>query len=147
METGRPSHELKGFLNPQKDNSMDQIKPRATSSSRVASAARPRSAFVWLEPKPRRHQAVKAEAAKRGRDSASLYGLMPLPFTEIRRTCRRTVLPKAGSHRPHRTSSSSRFGRHETGSVIQRLMSDSCQPVPLTLILIWDGKVPSAILR
>jgi len=26
------------------------------------------------------------------------------------------------------------FGRHPTGSAIQRLMSDSCQPVPLALI-------------
>jgi len=42
---------------------------------------------------------------------------------------------KAGNHRPHRTLSNSRFGRHETGSAIQRLMSDSCHPVPLVLIL------------
>ena len=33
------------------------------------------------EPKPGRRQAVKAEAAKRGRDSASLYGLTPVRFT------------------------------------------------------------------
>jgi hypothetical protein len=33
------------------------------------------------------------------------------------------------------------------GSAIQRLMSDSRQPAPLTLILIWGGNVPSAILR
>ena len=33
------------------------------------------------EPKPGRRQAVKAEAAKRGRDSASLYGLRPVRFT------------------------------------------------------------------
>ena len=32
------------------------------------------------EPKPGRRQAVKAEAAKRGRDSASLYGLRPVRF-------------------------------------------------------------------
>ena len=77
-----------------------------------------------------------AEAAKRGRDSASLYGLRPVRFTAIssKRTCRRAVW-KAGNHRPHRTSSNSRFGRQETGSAIQRLMSDSCQPVPLVLIL------------
>ena len=47
----------------------------------------------------------------------------------------------------HQTASNSRLGRHATGSAIQRLMSDSCQPVPLTLILIWGGNVPSAILR
>ena len=65
------------------------------------------------EPKPGRRQAVKAEAAKRGRDSASLYGLRPVRFTAIssKRTCRRAVW-KAGNHRPHRTSSNSRFGRH-----------------------------------
>src|SRR5581483_5843361 len=33
------------------------------------------------EPKPGRRQAVKAEAARRGRDSASLYGLRPVRFT------------------------------------------------------------------
>ena len=36
--------------------------------------------------------------------------------------------------RPHRDSSPSSFGRHPTGSAIQRVMSDSCQPVPLALI-------------
>jgi len=35
----------------------------------------------------------------------------------------------------HRISSNSPSGRHPTGSAIQRLMSDSCQPVPLVLIL------------
>jgi len=35
------------------------------------------------EPKPGRRQAVKAEAAKRGRDSASLYGLTPVRFTVV----------------------------------------------------------------
>src|SRR5207237_8751230 len=39
------------------------------------------------------------------------------------------------SLQPHPTASSSRFGRHPTGSAIQRLMSDSCQPAPLVLIL------------
>jgi hypothetical protein len=33
------------------------------------------------EPRPGRRQAVKAEAAKRGRDSASLYGLTSVRFT------------------------------------------------------------------
>src|SRR5205823_13631245 len=42
--------------------------------------------------------------------------------------------------RPHQTASNSRSGRHETGSAIQRLMSDSCQPLPLTLILICGGE-------
>jgi hypothetical protein len=44
------------------------------------------------EPKPGRHQAVKAGAAKRGRDSASLYGLRLVRFTAVssKRTCRRT---------------------------------------------------------
>ena len=32
-------------------------------------------------------------------------------------------------------------------SAIQRSMSDSYQPVQCLLILVWDGKVPSAILR
>ena len=88
-------------------------------------------------PKPGRHQAVKAEAAKRGRDSVSLYGMRPVRFTAVssKRTCRRTVWQKAGNHRAHRTSSNSPFGRHPTGSAIHRLMSDSCQPVPLVLIL------------
>ena len=35
------------------------------------------------EPKPERRQAVKAEAAKRGRDSASLCGLRPVRFTAV----------------------------------------------------------------
>jgi hypothetical protein len=35
------------------------------------------------EPRPGRRQAVKAEAAKRGRDSASLYGLTPVRFTVV----------------------------------------------------------------
>jgi hypothetical protein len=52
-----------------------------------------------------------------------------------------------GDHRSRLSASDSRFGRHETGSAIQWLMSDSCQPVPLTLILIWVGNVPSAIFR
>src|SRR5512143_2386750 len=47
----------------------------------------------------------------------------------------------------NQTSSNLRFGRHETGSAIHWLMSDSCQPLPLTLILICGGNVPSAILR
>ena len=38
-------------------------------------------------------------------------------------------------------------GRHAAGSAIQRLMSDSRQPAPLTLILSWAGNVPSPILR
>jgi len=37
--------------------------------------------------------------------------------------------------RLHRTSSNSPFGRQATGSAIQRLMSDSCQPVPFVEIL------------
>jgi hypothetical protein len=77
------------------------------------------------EPRPGRRQAVKAEAAKRGRDSASLYGLTPVRFTVV----------GSNPQRPHQTASNSRFGRHATGSAIQRLMSDSCQPVPLALIL------------
>jgi hypothetical protein len=46
--------------------------------------APPRFQIVPLaarEPKPGRRQAVKAEAAKRGRDSVSLYGLTPVRFT------------------------------------------------------------------
>jgi hypothetical protein len=35
------------------------------------------------EPRPGWRQAVKAEAAKRGRDSASLYGLMPVRFNVV----------------------------------------------------------------
>ena len=35
------------------------------------------------EPKPGRRQAVKAEAAERGRDSTSLYGLRPVRFTAV----------------------------------------------------------------
>ena len=61
---------------------------------RIGSAVRSKSAFVPLgEPKPGRPQAVKAEAAKRGRDSASLYGLTPVRFTAVssKRTCRRMV--------------------------------------------------------
>lgn len=40
-----------------------------------------------------------------------------------------------GAVRPHRTGSNSSFGCHATGSAIQRLMSDSCHPDPLVLIL------------
>jgi hypothetical protein len=48
--------------------------------------------------------------------------------------------PPTGGHATldeqlNQTSSHSRFGRHDTGSAIQRFMSDSCQPVPLALIL------------
>jgi hypothetical protein len=51
---------------------------------RIGSAVRPQSAFVCLEsPNRGRRQAVKAEAAKRGRDSASLYGLRPVRFTAV----------------------------------------------------------------
>src|SRR6185295_2225788 len=83
------------------------------------------------ELKPGRRQAVKAEAAKRGRDSASLYGLTPSGS-----------LSSAAIHqRPRQTASNSRFGRHATGSAIQRLMSDSRQPLPLMLILICGGNV------
>jgi integrase len=56
------------------------------------------------------------------------------------------VLDRLG-YLPHLTSSHGRLGRHETGLAIQRLMSDSCHPVPLVLILSWAGNVPSAILR
>ena len=78
---------------------------------------RSQSAFVCLA-SPNRGARFKAEAAKRGRNSASLYGLTPVRFTVV------------GSKRPPASSdpSNSRFGRHETGSAIQRLMSDSCQP-------------------
>jgi hypothetical protein len=48
---------------------------------------------------------------------------------------------------PHQTSSNWRFGRQDTGSAIQRLMSDSCHPVPWVLILSCAGNVPWAILR
>jgi hypothetical protein len=44
-------------------------------------------------------------------------------------------------------ASNSPFGRHPIGSATHRLMSDSLHPAPLTLILIWGGNVPSAILR
>lgn len=77
-------------------------------------------------PRPGRLQVAKAEAARRGRDSASLYGLPP---------ARSTAAGRRTSLRGHRTSSNSGFGGHPTGSAIQRLMSDSCQPVPLVLIL------------
>jgi hypothetical protein len=40
---------------------------------RIGSVTAPNPPLLG-EPKPERHQAVKAEAAKRGRDSASLYG-------------------------------------------------------------------------
>ena len=100
----------------------------------VRSVVRPQSALVCLE-SPHRG-GVRPSRLKRGRDSASLYGLRLVRFTGIssKRTRRRAIW-KAGNHRPHRTLSNSRFGRHETGSAIQRLMSDSCQPVPLVLIL------------
>lgn len=49
-------------------------------------------------------------------------------------TYRRTIWPKASNDGHHRTLSNSLFERHETGSAIQRLMSDSCQPEPLVLI-------------
>ena len=52
-----------------------------------------------------------------------------------------------GATRPCRPLSASSIGRHATGLATQRSMSDSLQPAPLTLILIWGGNVPSAILR
>ena len=56
----------------------------AVIAVRVGSAVRPQSAFVCLaSPNRGRRQAVKAEAAKRGRDSVSLYGLRPVRFTAV----------------------------------------------------------------
>lgn len=43
--------------------------------------------------------------------------------------------PSRGPQPPQQISSNCPLGRHEAGSAIQRLMSDSCQPVPLVLIL------------
>jgi hypothetical protein len=73
------------------------------------------------------------------------FGAAALHLTEMinhvrKRDSRLATQPAAVSikkvvYLAHRTSSNSRFGRHETGSAIQRLMSDSCQPVPLVLIL------------
>jgi hypothetical protein len=71
------------------------------------------------EPRPGRRQAVKAEAAKRGRDSASLYGLTPVRFTVV------------GSNPPEASSDRIElaFRAPCDGSATQRLMSDSCQPL------------------
>src|SRR5262249_13844717 len=65
------------------------------SPFRIGSATAPPIRLCLLEePKPGRRQAVKAEAAKRGRDSASLYSLTPVRFTV------------AGSKRPQASSDS-----------------------------------------
>ena len=50
---------------------------------RIGGATAPIRPCLLGEPKPGRRQAVKAEAAKRGRDSASLYGLRPVRFTAV----------------------------------------------------------------
>jgi hypothetical protein len=73
---------------------MDTIKRRrrlfVVGWKRAAPPIRP---GLLAGPRPGRRQAVKAEAAKRGRDSVSLYGLRPVRFTAIssKRTCRRKV--------------------------------------------------------
>src|SRR6516162_8799726 len=77
------------------------------------------------------------QAAKRLRDDAGPYGLATVWFLS-QPTAKDTTHhgPRVeGNDRPHGISPNSRFGRHPTGSAIQRLMSDSCQPVPLVLIL------------
>ena len=63
------------------------------------------------------------------------------------RPCRFCPQQEDELRQPQQTSSNWPIGRHDTGSAIQRLMSDSRQPAPLTLILIWAGNVPSVILR
>ena len=57
------------------------------------------------------------------------------------------VIEELAAYAERHSASDSRFGRHPTGSATHRLMSDSFHPAPLTLILIWGGNVPSAILR
>ena len=51
----------------------------------IAPGARPLTIRLGLldRPLPGRHQAVKAEAAKRERDSTSLYDLRPVRFTAV----------------------------------------------------------------
>jgi hypothetical protein len=54
------------------------------SSFRIGSATAPPIRLCLLEePKPGRRQAVKAAAAKRGRERASLYDLTPVRFTVV----------------------------------------------------------------
>jgi hypothetical protein len=99
---------------------------------------RPQSVFVCLE-SPNRGgvRPSRPKPRSRGRDSASLYGLRRVRFTAISSKKKyRWAVWKVGNHSPHTTSSNLRFGRHAAGSATQRLMSDSCQPLPLTLILI-----------
>ncbi|MGL6059894.1 MAG: hypothetical protein ACRC1G_04280, partial [Bradyrhizobium sp.] len=66
----------KAFWNDKKIIQWTTIRPRrhlfVLGWERCAPAIR---LCLLEEPKPGRPQAVKAEAAKRGRDSASLYGL------------------------------------------------------------------------
>lgn len=62
------------------------------------------------EPKPGRRQAVKAEAAKRGRDSASLYGLMPVRFAVIRQQATTDLVS------PHLTRASGAMRRDRQSS-------------------------------
>jgi hypothetical protein len=50
---------------------------------RIGSVTAPHPPCLLGEPKPGRRQAVRAEAAKRGRDSASLYVLRPVRFTAV----------------------------------------------------------------
>jgi hypothetical protein len=89
------------------------------------------------EPKPRRRQAVKAEAAKRGRDSACLYGLTPVRFTVV------------GSKPPPALSNRIELALRSPRDWISNPAVDVgfMQPLPLTLILICGGNVPSAIFR
>jgi len=94
-----------------------------------------KSAFVCLEePKPGRRQAVKAEAREAGaRQSAQPLRpeAGPVHCYQQQKDMPAGRFGRQATHRPHRTSSKLAFSdAQETGSAIQRLMSDSCQPVP-----------------
>jgi hypothetical protein len=68
-------------------------------------------------------------------------GMAALRFHICKQTrpCRFCPRREDELRRPQQNSSTSLFGRHDTGSAIQRLMSDSRQPAPLTLILTSSG--------
>jgi hypothetical protein len=137
VEIGSPSHELQGFLDRQKDNPMDHNKTTPHLFGWVGSAVRPQSTFVCLESPNRggiRPSRPSREVGVRQRQPLRPEA-GPVHCCQPKKDMLPDGLAEAGNHRPHRISSNSRFGRHETGSAIQRLMSDSCQPAPLVLIL------------
>ena len=139
VEIGSPSHELQRILDRQKDNPMDHNRttppPLRPGLGALCAPNPPWSAWRAQTGAASGRQGRSREAGPRQRQP------LRAEAGPVHRCQQQKDMPpdglasKAGNHRPHLTLSNSRFGRHETGSAIQRLMSDSCHPVPLVLIL------------